>query len=89
MIKYLIITIPDQRFLEVDFEYNETKTIMDLKKCIKEKYGIPVSLQVLMENDVMFRVVDNYELLCNYSTTLEMKIKNIGLMSMSRLKYET
>ena len=89
MIRYLIITIPDKRVLRLDFEYDETKTIMDMKSAIKEKYGIPVSFQVLMENDVMFRVADNYQLLCNYSMTLEMKIENIGLMSMSRLKYET
>jgi len=89
MIRYLIITIPDKKVLSVDFEYDETKTIMDLKKCIKGNYGIPVSFQVLIENDIMFRVVNNYELLCNYSTTLEMKIESIGMMSMSRLKYDT
>ena len=89
MIRYLIITIPDKRVLSVYFEYDDTKTIMDMKSAIKEKYGIPVSFQVLIENDVMFRVVNNYDLLYNYSTTLEMKLESIGMMSMSRLKYET
>ena len=87
MIKYFIDFVPMGEIKDIDIDYDNMKNIKDIKIAIKKNCKIPITFQELFENDIMERKLDNNELLSNLSTSFELRMQKIALMSLSKLKF--